>query len=373
MPSVWRVLVMQLSCWMVLVSAAFLLQAQAVSAKPEVWLMPPASENGKALHELFEHPDQWKETRSLIDVLGYTDLNFTKQFKDEELRQWFAMMRKWGLRLGLEVGALKPWGVTGEAVFDKERPMWERIQRLGGAIDAVAMDEPLKCCRMDINKTDEYAVRETAAYVALVREHFPGVRIGDIETYPSIPLKDHFWWIDALNDALAAKKVRGLDFYRLDVNWAVFVVRNEGGWKEVCQLERHCRARRMPFSLIYWAATYPVAALKGIADDAAWYVSLMQQGYERHRGRRAGSIRHRKLGGCAVALRARDGGLYVHPFGAGFCPHIRYEGTHCPCRPAAASEKETSRFGWGGSRLAGGRRRVCQGARPIRLLSPVGG
>ena len=95
--------------------------------------------------------------------------------------------------------------------------MWERIQRLGGDIHAIAMDEPLKCCRMDIEKTDDYAVQETADYIALVREHFPQVRIGDIETYPSIPLKDHFWWIDALNDALAAKKVRGLDFYRLEM------------------------------------------------------------------------------------------------------------------------------------------------------------
>ncbi|MCX7011466.1 MAG: hypothetical protein NTW86_02660 [Candidatus Sumerlaeota bacterium] len=256
------------------------IMAQPAGAKPVVWMGPPAAQDGKCFRELFEHPDEWKETRALADALFYTDLNFTKQFKDDELKQWFAMMKQWGLKLGMEVGAVKPWGVTGEAVFAKERPMWERIERLGGDIYAVAMDEPLKCCRMDIKKPDAYAVQETANYIALVRKNFPRIQIGDIETYPSIPLADHYWWIDALSKRLAEMKVRGLDFYRLDVNWAVFVVRNEGSWKEVRELERHCREKNLPFSLIYWASGYPALQRKGIADDAAWYVSIMQQGYD---------------------------------------------------------------------------------------------
>ena len=41
--------------------------------------------------------------------------------------------------------ALKPWGTTGEKTFSLERPMWDRVERLGGSIYAIAMDEPL-CC-----------------------------------------------------------------------------------------------------------------------------------------------------------------------------------------------------------------------------------
>ena len=254
--------------------------AQTTGSKPVVWMGPPGAQDGKCFRELFVHPDEWKETRSIVDVLFYAGQNIDKQFKDEELKLWFAMMKQWGLKLGLEVGAVKPWGVTGEAVFNKERPMWERIQRLGGVIHAIAMDEPLKCCRMDIKKPDDYAVEETANFIALVRKNFQQIQIGDIETYPSIPLKDHYWWIEALNNRLAEMNVRGLDFYRLDVNWAVFVVRNEGSWKEVRELERHCRGKKLPFSLIYWASGYPALQRKGIADDAAWYVSIMQQGYD---------------------------------------------------------------------------------------------
>jgi len=243
-------------------------------------MMPPAHDNGRALRALFEQPDQWKQTRARVDVLGYTDLNFHKQFTDDELKGWFARLAEWNLKLGLEVGAIKPWGLTGEKTFAIERPIWERIERLGGKIHAIAMDEPLLCCRKHIHKSDDYAIAQTAAYIALVRQHFPHVLIGDIETYPSIPLADHYRWIEALNKALADRNVRGLDFYRLDVNWAEFVAFDRGNWREVRELERHCRQRKLPFSLIYWPSLLPAMRRKGLADDSTWYVGIMQQGYD---------------------------------------------------------------------------------------------
>ena len=248
--------------------------------KPAVWIGPPAANNGLALREMFEHPDEWKETRSMTDVLFYADHNFQKQFKDEELRAWFAEMKGWKIRLGLEVGAVKEWGQTGEITFNKERPIWERIERLGGKISAIALDEPLVCVRNKLRKPDQYAVDETAAFVALVRKNFPDIRIGDIEVYPSFTIADNIWWIEALNKRLAEMKVKGLDFYRLDVNWVVFAVQNRGSWREVKQLEQYCRSKGLPFSLIYWAAGYPAVQRLGLADDSTWYTMIMQQGYD---------------------------------------------------------------------------------------------
>jgi len=273
---------MKLRLYSALVLAAAILAAQAQTnkSKPLVWMMPPANDNGKMLRELFEQPEQWKETRALIDVLGYTDLNFNKQFKDDDLRPWFAKLNQWGLKLGLEVGAIKPWGTNGARTFNIERPMWERLQRLGANIYAIAMDEPLCCARKDLHQPDQYAVNETAAYIALVRQHFPEVRIGDIEPYPFLSVTEMTQWLDALEKRLAELHVRGLDFFRLDVDWANFIVRNKGSWPEVKSLERYCRSRKIPFSLIYWAAGYPALSRRGLADDATWYVSVMQQGYD---------------------------------------------------------------------------------------------
>lgn len=263
-----------------LAAAACPLLGQDGKANPTVWMGPPSFDNGKCFRELFEHPDAWKETRSVIDVLMYADHQLDRQFTDDQLRAWFSQLQQWQLKFALEVGAVKPWGQTGERTFAVQRPKWERFQSLGASLFAIAMDEPLLCCRKHIDKPDDYALEETADFIARVRKQYPDMLIGDIETYPSIPLEDHYWWIDALQKRLAEKGVRGLDFYRLDVNWANFVVQDIGCWGDVRKLEEYCRKRKLPFSLILWASEHPALDRMGLADDSTWYVSIMQQGYD---------------------------------------------------------------------------------------------
>jgi hypothetical protein len=263
-----------------LLSGGESLPAQAPQREATVWMSPPGIENGRMIRDLFENPDAWKETREVLDVFFQTDLNFQRHFKDDELQTWFAMLKQWNIKFALEVGALKEWGRTGEKTFNAEKPIWDRLQRLGGNIYAIAMDEPLVCAREHIHESDEYAMQETANYIALVRKHFPDILIGDIEAYPSISVKDHQWWIEGLEKKLAAMNVRGLDFYRLDVDWIRFNVQQKGSWKEVKQIEQYCRQRKLPFSLIYWSSGYPAMKNRGLADDSTWYTSIMQQGYD---------------------------------------------------------------------------------------------
>ena len=255
------------------------LWAQRRAVKPTVWMSPPAYDDGRCFRELFEHPDEWKETRSSIDVLSFADHRLIKEFRDDELRKWFGMLNRWKLKFAMEVGAIKPWGQTGERSFNIEKQKWDHYQSLGANLYAVAMDEPLVCCRNFIHKPDDYAVKETADFIALVRRHFPQMLIGDIETYPSIPLADHVWWIETLQKALAQRNVRGLDFYRLDVNWSNFIVFDRGTWLEVRKLERYCRSKDLPFSMIYWASGQPLLKRMELADESTWYISIMHQGY----------------------------------------------------------------------------------------------
>lgn len=252
----------------------------AVGPKPTVWMHPPGIDKGKAFRELFEQPDRWKDTRAAIDVLAYADHLMNKQFTDQELAAWLPMLQRWGTKLALEVGGVKPWGPTGQKTFDIQRPIWQRIQRLGGSIYAVGMDEPLCCVRKDLKQSDDYAVRETAAFIALVRKHFPEVLIGDIEPYPYLGLADLTTWIAALEQRLSEMGVRGMDFFRLDVDWIAFTAAGRGSWQEVRKLEAFCRARKMPFSLIYWASDWPAMNRLGLADDSTWYVGIMRQGYD---------------------------------------------------------------------------------------------
>ena len=272
----------------ILIQFAMLCAVSAVSAepdvrKPEVWMMPPGDPSAHCLRELFVQPQRWTETRSLVTVLGCTAGQLTKNFSDDELRVWLPQIGKWGLTLGLEVGAVKEWGTTGRKVFDAERRQWDHIQSLGGKISAMAMDEPLCCVRQRLKKPDAYAVEETANFVALVRQNYPQVRIGDIEPYPFLQREELVAFIDALQARLKRMNVRGLDFFRLDVDWNHFTIGNKlyaGNWPDVKKLELACRQRKLPFSLIYWAADYGRMKQLNLADDATWYVGMMQQGYD---------------------------------------------------------------------------------------------
>jgi hypothetical protein len=241
-------------------------------------MAPPGCDNGRCFRELFEKPDEWQETRSLVDVLFYADHNLKRQFSDDELRAWFGQLNQWKLKFAMEVGAVKPWAQTGEKCFHIQKANWDHFRGLGQQLYAIAMDEPLLGCREQIHQPDEYALQETAHFVALVRQHFPDVLIGDIETYPSIPVADHLWWIETLQKKLAERGVRGLDFYRLDVNWANFIVQDHGSWPEVKKLERYCRSKQLPFSLIYWASGEPLLTKMGLSDESTWYIEVMHQG-----------------------------------------------------------------------------------------------
>ena len=132
--------------------------------------------------------------------------------------------------------------------------MWDRFQRLGGNIYAIAMDEPLVCTRKHIDKPDDYAVQETADFVALVRRHYPQILVGDIETYPSFPVGGPHLVDRGPSEAISREEGPRLDFYCLDVDWVTFTIRNVGSWREVKKLEQYCRSRKLPFSLIYWAS-----------------------------------------------------------------------------------------------------------------------
>lgn len=249
----------------------------AAGAAPSVWMVPPSHEKGRSLRELFEKPAAWQAARAKVQVLGYADHQLNRQFTDAELGRWLPMLGRWGLKLGLEVGAVKEWAPTGAQAFAAQQPMWERFRRLGGRIHAIALDEPLCCTRQVLKKPDAYAVTETADFIARVRKAYPDVLIGDIEAYPYIPLEEMKAWIDALEAELARRGVRGMDFFRLDVDWVSFTLAGRGSWQEVRKIEEHCRARKLPFSLIYWASDQPHLERAGLATEATWHESITRQ------------------------------------------------------------------------------------------------
>ena len=266
-------------CCVLLIFLTFVASTTAVAGQPtppipSLVISPP----GDGIRELFEHPNGWKQARALTGALLYADHNLS-HFSDDELRKWFRMMHEWGMRLELEVGAIKEWGPTADETFRAEVPMWDRALRLGADIGSIAMDEPLVASRGFLHKPDGYAIEQTARFVELVRQRYPTMRIGDIESYPGIPLEDHIAWLQGILHYLNGRNIRPLDFYRVDIDWVSFAKAGRGSWQEVSSLATSVRKLGVLFSVIYWASGYPSEKAEGLAGEDTWYVEVLGQGY----------------------------------------------------------------------------------------------
>jgi hypothetical protein len=244
-------------------------------------MIPPPFDDGKNFRALFENPAEWAQTRRHIDGIGYADHWLKSEFSDAELRAWLPQIARWHLKFGLEVGALKAWGPTGEQAFAADRRKWDRFIADGARLDSIGMDEPLAYARTKMQQSVDFAADQTARFVALVRQNYPGVKVGDIEPYPGIPASEILPFIDGVQARLRAQGVRGLDFVRLDVDWMHFRPGDpigQAGWAGVRQIEAECHQRGLPFSLIYWAAGFNADRRAGTATDETWETKIMYEG-----------------------------------------------------------------------------------------------
>jgi hypothetical protein len=244
-------------------------------------MFPPSAQDGQSLRELFSQPSAWVQTRARIDGIGYADQPLLRQFSQPERQNFFAELATWHLKLGLEAGAIKEWGPTADQSFPKGARTWDKLIADGAHIDSIAMDEPFSFTRHHLNGDMSYAVEQTARFVALVRQRYPGTAIGDIEPYPSIPAADLLAFLDAVQARLHGWHMRGLDFFRLDVDWMHFRLHDQEGrqgWPGVRALQVQINGRGLPFSLIYWAADYPSLNQTGDATEETWERGLMEEG-----------------------------------------------------------------------------------------------
>ncbi len=245
-------------------------------ARPTVWAFPPPLNNGAELWEMINKPELWQRTRNMIDGIGYADLNLNKQFSDEQLTSIFANLKKWHLKLCLETGAIKPWGITADATLAAERPLWNRFIKLGGTINSIDTDEPLCCTRSQLKTLypDSYAIKQTALYYEAVRREYPHTLVGDTEPYPFLSVKEITDWLSRVQERLKADGMAGMDSFKLDVDWANFDPRTtskpKGSWQDVREIEAFCKKEHIDFRLIYWAAVQPQLRHDGKATDGTW-------------------------------------------------------------------------------------------------------
>jgi hypothetical protein len=259
-------------------------------AQARVWMMPSPFDNGQSFKALFDNPDGWRQTRRRITGVGYADHWLASQFDDTQLRAWLPQLSHWGLKLGLEVGAVKPHSPTGQKAFDVDHPHWDRFIADGAHIDNIAMDEPYAATVINLHLPMEYGVEQTADFVALVRRAYPGMSVGDIEPYPYFQPAQIIAWVDAVQARLHQMGVKGLEFLRLDVDWMHFRpgdAKGQLGWRGARMIEDGCHRRGLAFSLVYWAADYPSLRHADQQTDSTWTEAILDE-----------AVRYAEIGGA---------------------------------------------------------------------------
>lgn len=215
--------------------ASFVIQNQRAEAQT-VWLAPkapypPAKIQGSPdLMDLFNSDAPWSVTAAHVRVLKLPT-QFMEWVPDEQLAIIVANLRQRGIALAVESlsqsVANEPQcgqGVEGYGDPRQAEQIAGKIQRIGGTLSFVAMDEPLfyghffngsTACHSSVDNVAE----RVAAVVSHYRSVFPGVVIGDIEP-AGAPMLDG--WDEAftgwVKDFRIATKAP-LGFLHVDVDW----------------------------------------------------------------------------------------------------------------------------------------------------------
>jgi hypothetical protein len=199
---------------------------------------------------LFAPGAPWAQAASKVNVFKISSA-FVLQGTDSDLRTTFAWLSTHHIALALEIGVLSGDGVCGKGMEGYSNQttattIARRVQRLGGDLAYVAMDEQLwfghfvnssNACHSPIPDI----AREVAGHVAEMRAIFPNVRAGTIE--PIIDLEP----VDALREYLDAyRAAAGVPFAFLhgDVQWA-------RAWQAPLQaVAKLARGSGIPFGVI---------------------------------------------------------------------------------------------------------------------------
>src|SRR5579872_1611224 len=239
-----------------LLSAVFILIGSPAFSEPRIWIAPlsstTADKTGAAdFMSLFEPNSPWREVAAHVSVFKLYPY-FVGRAPDDDLKTIFADLERRHVSIALEARALTvtsgckmQHGDGGESTVH----LLDRVKRLGGKIDYLAMDEPLKHalggdihCRASLDAV----VRDILGNVAQFRLRFPNLKVGDIEpigAWKNAPtlLSDTIAFVDKYRAESGDK----LAFFHADIGWTV-------PWKGITEaLQGELNQRGVPFGIIY--------------------------------------------------------------------------------------------------------------------------
>ena len=248
---------------------------QAAHAPPDVWFSP-AVESADYL-DLFVKPELWASVRGRISVFKFSpaqvrrpkpgDVNTVDDLKRVDA---FRKLQRWGISVALEVPSVKEWDCSAQGDTRDTRVhgnaaattmnFIKNVYDGGGAVQFLAMDEPLVSGLVACHETIEVVAARTASYARSILTNkdvntwTKSLSIGDIEAYPSRTVEQIEAWIMAL-----MSKGFKPSFFHLDVDPNDVAAR--GGKldsaRDYKNLQAFFHAQGIPFGIIFWSGHNP--------------------------------------------------------------------------------------------------------------------
>jgi hypothetical protein len=198
---------------------------------------------------LFKSDAPWTDAARKVSVVKLSSA-FVLQGSDDDLRQTFSGLRTRGIALAIETGVLFGdacgKGMEGFSYPTTATTIGRRVQRLGGDLAYVAMDEQLwfghfDNTRMACHFTIPEVARQVALHSAEFKAIFPGVRIGAIEPITdALPTEALRQYLDSYRSAAGS----AFAFLHTDVQWA-------HSWEiPLVDAAALARSERIPFGVI---------------------------------------------------------------------------------------------------------------------------
>ena len=237
----------------------------------QVWLAPNMGSSD--LLAMFTPPPDGRAARLSTDVFKFYEQQILADTPSEcpECRgnlypqlaraEAFTRLSAWGVRIGIEVGAIKPWGCTASATVPLALEAVRRVESRRAVVTELALDEPLlgaESCQLSL----EEAAVHTAEFARNARRGRPHLRVGQIEPYPYFSAPLLLSWVSALrrNGYTPA-------FFHLDVDRAHAGRIGADVASDLALLRSSLEGQGIPFGVIFWS--------ENGESDEAYFVDVM--------------------------------------------------------------------------------------------------
>ncbi len=241
----------------------------AVPRNHQVWFAPASG--SPDLIQMFTRPDLWADARSKIQVFEIGPMlaggmNWgTNTLADMTKVGAYRLLRKWGIDLAIESPAIKPWGCSGQKDIERTLHYISTVQRAGGFVKYIAMDEPLAAAIRRCKMTPDQAADVVASYIKTLRASDPALIVGDIIAYPYFNVSDIRSWVQRLEQRGAKPS-----FLHLDANIHFLDVHPQINYaSDLRDIETFIESQGIAFGVIFWPGYNPVSS------DVSYYNRVM--------------------------------------------------------------------------------------------------